>query len=154
MQTLPADAAVWVLGYSSFLRGGPYVLSKPYEVRFDDRGFFGPGGWERVLAAKDRKAAYDLERVATDKTALAIVVEHPRNRALAMTFVGSPSTDMIPALARKLPHYGTYGVVGFNGGAADNTLKLQWSQTSSPLSLVLRGTTPLGITEPPALAPR
>ena len=151
VQTLPADAAVWVLGYSSFLRGGPYVLSKPYDVRFDDRGFFGPGGWERVMAAKDRKTAYDIERVATDKTALAVVVEHPRNRALAMTFVGSPSTDMIPALARKLPHYGTYGAVGFSGAAADNTLKLQWPKATSPLTRLLRADRPLGITEPPAL---
>jgi aminopeptidase N len=152
VQTLPADAAVWILGYSSYLRGGPYVFSRGYDVRFDDRGFFGPGGWERVMAAKDRKAAYDVERVATDKTALAIVVEHPRNRALAMAFVGSPSTDMIGKLTRKLPHYGKYGAVGFTGAAADNSLKLQWSQTTSPLTRILQGSPVLAIKEPQALA--
>ena len=139
VQSLPSTSAVWVLGYGNLLRAGPYVLSKPFDVRFDDRGFFGPGGWQRVMAAKDRKTAYDVERTAPEQTGLAVVVEHPTNRALAMTFVGSPSPAMIPLLAKKLPHYGKYGAVGFGGDTADNTLKLQWAASSSPLSVVVGG---------------
>ena len=151
VQTLPADAAVWVLGTTNLLRAGPYVLSKPYDVRFDDRGFFRPGGWQRVLAAKDRKAAYELERIAPEKTGLAVVVEHPRNRALAMTFVGAPSTAMIPLLSRKLPHYGTFGAVAFVGDGAENTLKIQWPP-STLHRVVGDHAVPFTTKPPPALA--
>jgi hypothetical protein len=134
------------------LRGGAFVLSRAYGLRFDDRGLFQPGAWERVMQAKDRKVAYDKERVGAETTALAVVVEHPRNRALAMTFVGAPSADMIGKLTRKLPHYGKYGAVGFAGEAADNTLTLQWTSQVSPLSRVLREGASSSLKAPPALA--
>ncbi len=155
VQTLPDDAAVWVLGYASYLRGGPYVMMKRHDIRFDDRGFFGPGGWERVMAggdAAERRRLYDVERVAPDKTALALVMEHPRNRRLAMTFVGAPSADMIAKLEKKLPHYGKYGAVGFNGAAADNSLKLQWAAQGSALSFIKVPGSVVKVTGPAALA--
>jgi hypothetical protein len=154
VQTLPNDAAVWVLGYASYLRGGAYVTMKPHGIRFDDRGFFGPGGWERVMAgtdAADRRRLYDVERIAPEKTALALVMEHPRNRALAMTFVGAPNASMIEKLERKLPHYGKYGAVGFTGDAADNSLKLQWKAEGSPLSFVAVAGSVISVGPPPAL---
>jgi len=155
--TLPNDAAVWVLGYTSLLRAGAYVHSKPYGVRFDDRGFFGPGGWDRVLAAKDRKAAYDKERTATDQTSLAVVVEHPRNRRHAMVLVGAVGGGTaIDALAKKLPHYGKYGAVGFAKDTNENMLKLQWTSETSPLQRALRdgpsGPVALAAKAPPPIA--
>jgi aminopeptidase N len=153
IQSLPATAAVWVLGYGNLLRAGPFVFSKPYDVRFDDRGFFGPGGWARVMAAADRKAAYDVERTAPERSGLAVVVEHPRNRALTMTFVGAPLSTMVPLLAKKLPHYGTFGAVAFGGEGADNTLKVQWPVASSlSLSRVLVEGVDVATPAPPALA--
>ena len=59
---------------------------------------------------------------------------------------------MIGKLMRKLPHYGKYGAVGFSGEAADNTLKLQWTSQTSPLSRTLREGAPLTAKAPPALA--
>ena len=138
VQTLPNDAAVWVLGYGSYLRAAPFVFTRPWGVRFDDHGFFPPGAWERVVAAKDRLAALKTERVDTAVTGLAVVVEHPRNPALALTFVASPSTKMIPLLARKIPHYGKYGYVGFEGSDATNNLKGTWSQSTSPLTFFMQ----------------
>lgn len=152
IQSLPATAAVWVLGYGNLLRAGPFVFSKPYDVRFDDRGFFGPGGWARVMAAADRKAAYDVERTAPERSGLAVVVEHPKNRALAMTFVGAPLSTMVPLLTKKLPHYGAYGAVAFTGEGAANTLKVQWPASSSlTLSRALVDGVPFSPDPPPAL---
>jgi aminopeptidase N len=152
IQSLPATAAVWVLGYGNLLRAGPFVFSKPYDVRFDDRGFFGAGGWARVMAAADRKAAYDVERIAPERSALAVVVEHPKNRALTMTFVGTPLATMVPLLTRKLPHYGAYGAVAFTGEAGANTFKAQWPASSSvSLSRVLVEGVPFSTSAPPAL---
>ena len=154
--TLPKDAAVWILGYGSYLRGGAFVFTKPRGLRFDDRGVFPPGAWERVLAAKgttDRLAALKKERVDPAATGFAVVVDHPRNPALAMAFVGAPSAKMIPQLARKLPHYGKYAWVGFSGDDATNNLKGQWSPSSSSLTFFAGGTqTALALKEPAPLA--
>ncbi|MDP2342987.1 MAG: M20/M25/M40 family metallo-hydrolase [Deltaproteobacteria bacterium] len=154
--TLPADAAVWILGYGSYLRGGPFVFTKPYGLRFDDRGVFPPGAWERVLAAKgtpDRLAAMKVERVDPAATGFAVVVEHPRNPSLAMAFVGSPSTKMIPLLAKKIPHYGKYAYVGFGGDEATNNLKGQWPSSSSSLTFFPKAEhSALALKEPPPLA--
>jgi hypothetical protein len=152
--TLPNDAAVWILGYGSYLRGGPFVFSRPHGLRFDDRGVFPPGAYERVLAAKgttDRLAAMKVERVDPASTGFAVVVEHPRNPALAMAFVGAPSAKMIPLLAKKIPHYGKYAYVGFSGDEATNSLKGQWTSSSSSLTYFPRAS--LGLPDArPALA--
>lgn len=133
--TLPDDAAVFVLGYGNFLRGGAYVFTKPHGVRFDDHGFFPPGAWDRVKAVKGdvaaRLAAVKEASVATDKNAVAVVVDHPRNPRLAMTFIGAHSPDVIPLLAKKLPHYGKYSYLAFAGAAAENSLKGTWSASAS-----------------------
>ncbi len=44
-----------------------------------------------------------------------------------------PDARMLPALARKLPHYGRYGLVAFEGEQAANRLKLEWPVRSSVL---------------------
>jgi len=156
--TLPADAAVWVLGNASLLRGGAFAFSRPFGVRFDDHGFFPPGAWERVRAAKDRLTARRRDLVDLGKSALAVVVEHPRDRRASMVFVGAPRPGHVPQLAKKLPHYGKYGYVAFGGSAAnpdvlENALKGTWTATSSPLSWLAPGATAtLGVRAPPALA--
>jgi hypothetical protein len=155
--TLPDDAAVWVLGGASLLRGGPYALSHGYGVRFDDHGFFPPGAWERVRAAKDRLSALRTELVDSAKSSIVVVVEHPRDRRGAMAFVSAARTAHIALLAKKLPHYGKYGYLAFTGtatneDAAENSLKGTWTSSSSPLSWQLPGSTAtLSAKEPPAL---
>ncbi len=154
--TLPSDAAVWVLGYGSYLRGGAYVFSRPQGIRFDDHGLFPPGAWERVVAAKDRLTQLKAERVDTGQTGLALVFEHPRNPALALAFVGAPNPAMVPLLARKIPHYGKYAYVGFAGADATNNLKGQWSTSSSPLTFFpasssASSSVAIAVKEPPAL---
>ena len=136
--TLPADAAVWVLGYGNELRAGGFVPAQLAGARFDDRGFLPPGAWQRVQKAKDKKAALLQHRADPGKVALAVAVEHPRNRALALAFVGSPSASVVSLLAKKIPHYGKYGWLGFAGDQAENALKGTWSASSSPLTTVLQ----------------
>jgi aminopeptidase N len=155
--TLPADAAVWVLGASSLLRGGPYAFSRSYGARFDDHGLFPPGAWDRVRAAKDRLAALRAELVDPARSSVVTVVEHPRDRRGAMAFVTAARPAHIPQLARKLPHYGRYSYLAFSGTqgapeAAENSLKGGWSSTSSPLSWAQSASSArLPAKEPPAL---
>jgi len=43
----------------------------------------------------------------------------------------------VPGLARKLPHYGRYGYLGFRGEAPDNVLKGTFAAVDSPLVRIL-----------------
>jgi hypothetical protein len=44
----------------------------------------------------------------------------------------------MPGLARKLPHYGKYGYLGFEGEEPTNVLKGEWPVVSSPLSVPVK----------------
>jgi aminopeptidase N len=46
--------------------------------------------------------------------------------------------DALPALARKLPHYGKYSVLSFSGPEATNRLKGQWPSGESALTYRLQ----------------
>jgi hypothetical protein len=155
--TLPADAAIWVLGSASLLRGGVFARSRDFDARFDDHGFFPPGAWDRVRAAKDRLAALRAEVVDPAKSSIVVVVEHPRDRRGAMVFVGAPLPAHIPLLGKKVPHYGKYSYLAFTGTQAaperaENSAKGTWASTTSPLSWRSPGATAtLSVRPPPAL---
>ena len=107
-------------------------------------------GRENRFAAHIRQAAKKHGMVIRDDSAtwlgqdypmpdhsLALVVRHPDNAETGMGFIAAPSPAALPALARKLPHYGRYSMVLFSGSKADNLLKIQWPLTESPLQLSL-----------------
>jgi hypothetical protein len=155
--TLPADAAVWVLGSASLLRGGAFTAASERGARFDDRGFFPPGAWDRVRTAKDRLAALRTEVVDPARSAFAVVVGHPRSPRSAMVFVSAPRAEHVFQLAKKLPHYGKYGFVAFTPppgkpDGLENSLKGSWTASASPLSWSAAGSSAtLRTREPPAL---
>jgi len=57
-----------------------------------------------------------------------------RHDDAVLAWVGSDSPAAVPALARKIPHYGKYSYLVFEGDAGDNRLKGQWPAQDSPLT--------------------
>ncbi len=53
-------------------------------------------------------------------------------------FIGAEGAELIAALARKLPHYGGYGVLAFDAASARNLLKASPPNPRSPLVRVFR----------------
>ena len=98
-----------------------------------------------------KAAAYEQERVGAEKTAIVVVVEHPRNPRLVMAFVGAPRPTMIPRMLQSLQHYGDYTVVGFQSDAVDSTLALRVSAVSSSMALVVRPGVASSLLPPAAL---
>ena len=45
----------------------------------------------------------------------------------------------LPGLARKLPHYGKYGLLGFEGDEPANVAKATWPMLASPLAVAPGG---------------
>ncbi|ADC63399.1 peptidase M28 [Allochromatium vinosum DSM 180] len=109
-------------------------------------------GWEnRHLATFARDAAefsltLDIQRLAlsqasepsfvnTDlapETDSAVLTRRIEDRPVAWLATRDPGA--LPALARKLPHYGQYSYLIFNGPEAINRLKGQWPSGDSALS--------------------
>jgi hypothetical protein len=61
--------------------------------------------------------------------------EHPEK---AIGWIVIDPTAAAPGLGQKLPHYGRYSYVGFEGVEPTNVLSGQWQDTDSPLRLDLR----------------
>jgi aminopeptidase N len=146
LDTLPVDGSTWILGYGNQLRGGAAAGVVRYGARFDDVGFLPPGTWTR-----ERLKA---ERTEPGKTSLVLALPSPRHPSHALVFVGAHKHAAIPLLARKIPHYGKYGYLGFSGDAAENSLKGQWTPDTLPLTVFLNAKSrpQLGAKQPPALA--
>jgi hypothetical protein len=67
-----------------------------------------------------------------------IVRRHPANLEKAVGWIFADGLSALPGLGRKLPHYGKYSYLGFEGEEPVNVLKGQWTATDSPLRVDLR----------------
>ncbi|MFA6440287.1 MAG: M1 family aminopeptidase, partial [Bacteriovoracaceae bacterium] len=76
-----------------------------------------------------------------------ITARHPKNPAAGIAFVSADSKEAIPGLARKVPHYGKYSYLVFEGAEPVNIAKGEWSSVGSPLDVTL-GTAALSATIP------
>jgi aminopeptidase N len=113
IQTLPKDRPVWLLGWENrFLP----------ELADGGRGF--------ALDLKSRQATIVGQPVDPADTSLVLT------RDLAgrpVGWIAASGPPALPGLARKLPHYGKYGYLVFQGDAPDNRFKGQWPAGDSDL---------------------
>lgn len=132
VETLPADRAVWIVGRAN--RFAPLFAKQ--------EGL--------AVGATDLTALG--EKVALAGHTFAFVSRHPGDAGKAAGWIFGDPVGALPGLGRKLPHYGKYSYVGFEGTEPVNVLKGQWPESDSPLRADLRPAerraTPM-----PALAP-
>ena len=128
-------AGAWVLGWQN--AHGPAVLRAL--------------GAQGVLvdAARIQIGAELLDR---PDHSLVLVARAPVEPSSAWAWVAAEPAAAIPGLGRKLPHYGRYGWLAFQGGEPTNVAKGQWEQRGSPLTRNLSDG-PLAAFAPPARAP-
>ena len=77
-------------------------------------------------------------RCRSPGTRPSIVRRHPGNLEKAIGWIFADGSAPLPGLGRKLPHYGKYSYLGFEGDEPANVLKGQWTATDSPLRVDLR----------------
>ncbi|MGE5354877.1 MAG: M20/M25/M40 family metallo-hydrolase [Deltaproteobacteria bacterium] len=68
---------------------------------------------------------------------LIVTVFEPENHNKQLIFVDLFSKAAIDGLVRKLPHYGKYSYLGFEGDEPVNILKGQWEVINSPLTKII-----------------
>lgn len=64
-----------------------------------------------------------------------ISVRHPSTPGAVLVLLSTDSKEAAQGLAKKLPHYGKYSYLVFEGSEPTNTAKGEWESSNSPLSI-------------------
>lgn len=113
---------------------GLKVLDDSEPVRLGGRGDHIVLGWDnRLLSAAAGRVARDGQALSPDQATVAgrsfaasthaiVLVDSDRD-GNTTAFIGAPSPEAVAMLARKLPHYGSYGRLVFDAASGENLLK-------------------------------
>ncbi|MFZ5876565.1 MAG: M1 family metallopeptidase [Nitrospirota bacterium] len=138
LERIPQDRAVWVLGWENRFRSVIDQNTTGLSVTVGD--------------STARIQEIDLTR---GDHAVVLVMQQPGNPDQGLGWIGCDRVAALPGLARKLPHYGKYGYLGFEGNEPTNVLKGEWPVVRSPLSVPVKQPDGSSIDVPRAtLAPR
>jgi aminopeptidase N len=132
---LPRDRAAWIVG-----RGN----------RFASRIFKSGGG----MTVSADGVEVDGEKMALAGHTLVLTARHPQNLEKAIGFLAADPIAAFPGLGRKLPHYGKYSYLGFEGSEPVNVIKGQWQESDSPLRMDVRAQAARVAEVAPAALPR
>jgi aminopeptidase N len=107
---LPAPkAALWLFGRDNNVAKSLKPALKKWGVALKENGISIEG---KTFAWKDRSFIF--------------TVPHPHDPTRSATWIITDTPESIPGLIRKLPHYGKYGYLVFEGKAPTNMLKGTW----------------------------
>jgi len=113
---LPSDRTVWVLG-----RDNPAA-----EVVAQAVGYYGVNWSEAGLSLLGSELHF------SDRSTV-LTAAHPDDPELTIGWIHAHSSEAMPGLTEKLPHYGKYSYLSFIGSEPTNDVKGQWESPDSPL---------------------
>ncbi len=120
LESLPSDRAFWVLGRGNRLA----------EELFGE-------GLARVEVSPQRLGLGE-EEVAWSDHSMVVIRRHPAQVDKAVGWLVVEPRAAFAGLGRKLPHYGKYSYLAFEGEEPTNVVKGQWPTSDSPLLVDLR----------------
>ncbi|MES9843434.1 MAG: M1 family aminopeptidase [Candidatus Sedimenticola sp. PURPLELP] len=113
LEELPVDRAVWLLG-----------AENSFSTLFKEQ-------------IGDDILTLESEQYILNNFSAALTRRHPGNSALTLGLISLHDRDALSGFARKLPHYGKYSYVVFDGDELINRVKGHWVLSESALSLKL-----------------
>ncbi len=117
---LPSESAVWIFGTENLFAGKIREGLKDYDA----------------VLSKD-SVMLGSTSYPVNKTSFIIAVRHPENPASVIVLLSADNKDAVTGLARKLPHYGKYSYLVFEGTEPSNIGKGEWETVNSPLEVSL-----------------
>lgn len=121
--TLPADRAVWLLGWrNKYLPNIGRALS------------------EHAVSLSQTQVKIGKQSFSSDGQAVMLAARNPDNRQQTLLWLGDDNAKALPGLTRKLPHYRKYSYLAFDGDGPDNIAKGQWPVIASPMSVMISKT--------------
>lgn len=122
LKALPKQEAVWLFGWENRFKPGMTAALDGYDVAIE--------------ASQVRLGAVALDRRSRS---VVLVGRQPENPDAAFVWLAADRPAALPGLARKLPHYGRYGYLGFEGDEPSNVMKGAWPLVHSPLTRWIPG---------------
>ena len=120
LDMLPVDRSVWILGRTNRF-AGDFLAFDPHAK----------------AAPADGAVMLGTDRVPVTDRSIVVIRRHPENPEKAIGWISVEPEAALAGLARKLPHYGRYSYVAFEGDEPSNTVKGEWQATDSPLVIDL-----------------
>jgi hypothetical protein len=118
---LPPDRAAWLFGRDNQLAR---------DLLTDDA--------LAAVSIGNDSITVDGQRVAFANHSSVIITRHPANVTKAVGWITADPAEAFEGVARKLPHYGKYSYLVFEGTEPANIIKGEWTATDSPLFVDLR----------------
>ncbi|MBN1348897.1 M20/M25/M40 family metallo-hydrolase [candidate division KSB1 bacterium] len=122
LSALPADRALWLFGRENKFIDAVHSGLKGYDADFDQ-------------GASPARLQIGKNRIPFENHSLLLTVRNPQNPANTIAWMTIDVPAAVPGLGRKLPHYGKYSYLGFEGDEPANILKGQWNVINSPLCI-------------------
>jgi aminopeptidase N len=135
---IPSDKAVWVFGWNNRFKNIIENGLKDYNSTLNDNS-----------------VDINSKTLAKENNSFIVSVRNPNNPEEAVVWLTIGNNGAVPGLIRKLPHYGKYSYLVFEGDEPTNIEKGQWPTVNSPLSQVLVSDNNIvlpSLTKPEALA--
>lgn len=121
---LPADKNIWIFGMENKFTGIINEGLKAYgsEIKNDAVSF--------------GKSSFPVKN-----NSFIISVRHPENPNNVLVYLSNENKEAVDGLSKKLPHYGKYSYLVFEGNEPTNIGKGEWSSVNSPLmaKVVMQG---------------
>ena len=116
IETLPAGMPAWILG-----RGN----------RFRNLIEEGLRGYDASVAGDSLR--FGSTSLGFEGNSAVVSVRHPGGPGSVLVWLTIGDPDAVPGLLAKLPHYGKYGHLVFEGAEPVNIVKGQWEAVNSPM---------------------
>ncbi|HFE38389.1 MAG TPA: M20/M25/M40 family metallo-hydrolase [Gammaproteobacteria bacterium] len=117
LSRLPNNKSIWLLGWENTFRPELEQALSVYKVKFIGK----------------RISLVD-QTLDSDNASIVLIGRNPAQNDSSIGLISADAADAIPGLARKLPHYGKYSYLAFEGSEPSNQLKGQWPVVNSPLT--------------------
>jgi hypothetical protein len=113
---LPTDVTIWLLGKENKFLSDISESLKKYNSKI---------GVDTIKL--------NGKSISTINNSFFSAVSNPKNIEQVILFLSIDNEKSVPGLLRKLPHYGKYSYLAFEGDEPENFEKGQWSAIGSPL---------------------
>jgi hypothetical protein len=117
LNNLPTDRAVWLFGRVN---------------KFKEVAIAGLSDYNFKMSEKEYQIGNSV--ASPDKNSVIIATRNPKNPEYVIIWLSADNNASMPGLGRKLPHYGKYSYLAFEGEEPTNILKGQWPAVNSPMS--------------------
>lgn len=117
LQELPKDKSIWIFGYENRFSGKAKIPTDYFDALDSD--------------------AQSQAKNLLGEGSMVYAIQNPENTFFTLGFLGSKQMEALAGLGRKLPHYGKYSYLGFEGNEPENKLKGIFPALGSPLNYAI-----------------